>query len=123
MRTCAGWAWFSLDTVADVASRGFENGNSMKTALNGWLYLSTSAPKSPALTLFYDRVKTYGKRHFNLNISSVNPYAAPLYDAILLFARAATRVLEAGGEVNNGRAMLKAMKQVPHRRHCTPCSP
>ena len=59
-------------------------------------------------------MEAYGNAYFpGAGISDdavVDGYAASLYDAVHLFAHAATKVLEAGGDVRDGAAMTEAMK-------------
>ena len=62
---------------------------------------------------FDAQVKIYSQTHFNLTIpAAVSSYAASLFDAVLLFAHAATRVLASGGNVRDGTALVKAMTNI-----------
>ena len=110
-----GWAWIgtattpnSETTADDPAKRG-----RIEQGLHGWLYIKAAQPSQAALSDFYDSVKEYGEREpFGLSISAVDSFAVPLYDSIYLFAHAATRVLETGGKVSDGLAMVEAFKNV-----------
>ena len=84
----------------------------MKQALDGWLYIITAQIKSAKLSRFYDDVRSYSEQHFDVSPSSVDVYAIALYNAVYLFAHAATRVLREGGDVKNGLAMVEAMRGV-----------
>ena len=111
--TSPGWAWISTDTLpgAELAAHTSTRKRA-KIALFGWLYIWHAQSKLPGLAQFYQQVKTFGKRQFGLNISSVDPYAAQLYDSVYLYAHAATQVLAAGGAVNNGTAIVQAMLNI-----------
>ena len=42
----------------------------------------------------------------------MSPYSASLYNAVYLFAHAATRVLSDGGDSTNGTALVEAMRSL-----------
>ena len=69
-----------------------------KLALNGWVYTTLFTPKSQDLEDFSAIVSAYNEKYFGVNMTGwyTSSYTEPLYDAIYLFAHAATRVLEAG---------------------------
>ena len=108
-----GWAWFGTEDVA-----GAENAvdasirDRAKRALFGWLFILPAQTQSAAMNTFYDEVKEYGQQQFNLSISSVSSSAVQTYDAIFMYAHAATQVLAAGGKPNDGAALVKAMRNI-----------
>ena len=93
----------------------------------GWLSIVRLAPK---LDRFTERVAEYGKNFdMNLTADSVDTsylaicmracthtnacmyrYAPALFDAILLYAHAATRVLSEGGDLADGKAVTAAVR-------------
>ena len=110
--TTAGWAWLGLDNVP-----GSETGAAAgqidvaKASLDGWLYIepATAAPQA-----FFEMVKNRSSQFnviYNEN-EETNGFATSLYDAVILFARAATAIMDAGGSVRDGRAVVAAMKNV-----------
>ena len=82
-------------------------------------------------TRFLDDVRNYSQRYMNVSFSNVDNkakqwfgstgefwYAAALYDAVFLYARAATEVIDNGKNVdgadhpNIGEALVAAMKNI-----------
>ena len=62
---------------------------------------------------FAKQVSDYSKSHFNISVlpNMVNlEYSAALYDAIMLYAHAATKVLAEGGDLHDGEAVTKAVR-------------
>ena len=96
----AGYAWISASERNALLE------------MQGWLYVQPVLP-SHGMQVFAQQVKDYGKSHFNLSISveSVDlTYSAALFDAILLYAHAATRVLSEGGDLNDGKAVTATLR-------------
>ena len=56
-------------------------------------------------------IRTYICTHVFAHVCALF-HAAPLYDALLLYAHAATRLLELGGEVDDGLALVKVMENI-----------
>ena len=56
-------------------------------------------------------IRTYICTHVVAHICALF-HTAPLYDALLLYAHAATRLLELGGEVDDGLALVKVMENI-----------
>ena len=114
--TSVGWSWISSAQV--VGAEGmlqFQQRKRAKLALHGWLFvhrLSARSDQSVALEQFYEEVKTAANDYFNHNITSVGGHAANLWDAVYLFAHAATRVIAAGGSVNDGIGLVKEMRNI-----------
>ena len=109
----AGWAWFgSSGIVGAELTVDRTMRERAKTALSGWLYVMPAQLQAQALAQFYRKVKTYGRQFFGFNISTVNPEATQLYNAVYLYAHAATNVLAMGGTVSNGSAIVDAMKNI-----------
>ena len=62
---------------------------------------------------FAKQVSGYSKSHFNLTVSpdSVDlPYSAALYDAIMLYAHATTKMISKGGNLHDGEAVTAAVR-------------
>lgn len=58
-----------------------------------------------------EKIKTYAKEKFSVPSHdkipvSVPIYAAHLYDAVLIYARAVTEIIEKGGDIRNGTAIM-----------------
>ena len=102
----AGWAWIGTDTVPGAEHMVAASA----PALMGWLYMIVADNNSPKILNFYEDVKSYGGKYFDSAPDSVDVYSASLYDAVYLFAHAATRVIHGGGASNNGTALVEAMR-------------
>ena len=98
----AGYAWLLVEGSSTVSK-----------AQLGWLYL-TNFFQVDKRREFHSRVKDYDTMvRFNLSVDAkapVDEFAAPLYDAIELYARAATKVLSDGGDVVDGTAVTAALR-------------
>ena len=78
----------------------------------GWLWTRPLVP-SEGMHLFAEQVSDYSASSFNITISANDvdiAYSAALFDAIMLYARAATKVLSEGGRVHNGQAVSEAVR-------------
>ena len=100
----SGWAWLipqlNLETWVDSWN------------VLGWLYLSPLLP-SEGMQLFAEQVKDYTRSEFDISIpvDAVDlPHSAMLYDAIMLFAHAATAVLAEEGNLDNGLSLISKMR-------------
>jgi hypothetical protein len=109
----AGSAWLGLDTVAGAeafAADGPTSASAAKSALHGWVYFE---PSTVAPAAFFDRVREATRAHFPLQPGSgsspLTPFAANMYDAVMLFALAAT---SNSSRLSNGVPTLKAMTSV-----------
>ena len=96
-----GWAWVLTER------------NPAREALSvaGWLWFRPFLASD--MQTFAKQVSDYSKSHFNITVSpdSVNlAYSASLYDAIMLYAYSATRVLSMGGNLRDGEAVTAAMR-------------
>ena len=106
----SNWAWIIIDNMFND-ELAVQNQN-INDVLQGWISIIRTPTQPPALRQFYEQVEKHGQQHFQLNISSVDPHAVRLYDAIYLFAHAATHVLANKGAVSNGTAIVEAMANV-----------
>ena len=100
--TGKGWSWITLEK-----KRGVQ--------VEGWLFLQPHLP-SQGMQLFKEQVSAYTKSSFNLTITpdSVDlTYSVALYNAIMLYARAATKVLSEGGDLHDGQAVTEAVRSTP----------
>ena len=94
----AGFAWIILEERVAVLQ------------MQGWLHIR------PFLSVdemgeFREKVQEYSMSRFGLNSSVVDlPYSAALYDAIMLYAHAATKVLSKGGDLRDGKTMTAAFR-------------
>ena len=80
----AGWSWISDGGISGMYSymiRQTFSRNEATKALTGWLYLVERQPPEATMVSFHDKVKDYGRKKFGLEVSTVSPYAARLYDA------------------------------------------
>ena len=116
---------YDVDIVA-VASSAVVEGMTNETAwilmnapvdgvteqMQGWLYLRPLLP-SEGIQDFAKQVSDYTKKYFNITTSpdSVDlAYSAALHDAILLYAHGATKVMSEGGDLRDGEAVTKAVR-------------
>ena len=97
----AGWAWLTL----------LDDGMASLDMLF-WLYFRPFLA-SEAMQAFAKQVSEYSKSHFNVTVSpdSVDlVYSAALYDAIMLYAHAVTRLMSEGGDLRDGKAVTAAVR-------------
>ena len=100
--TRAGWGWVILEQRHATAD------------MQGWLFLR-SFFVSKAMKAFAEQVSDYTKSHFNISVSadSVNlAYSTALYDSVMLYAHAATKVLSEGGDLHDGQAVTEAVRSI-----------
>ena len=98
--TGAGWAWVLLYMLPPMQ------------AMQGWLYLRPLLP-SEGMEDFAQQVSDYSKSSFNISVlpESVDlTYSAAMYNSIMLYAHAATRVLFEGGDLRDGKAVTIAVR-------------
>jgi ABC-type branched-subunit amino acid transport system substrate-binding protein len=96
-----GWAWLVSEERTAVP------------AMAGWLSFRPCLASD--MQAFAKQVSDYSKSHFDITVrpESVNlAYSVALYDAIMLYAHAATKVLSEGGDLHDGVAVTKAMQNV-----------
>ena len=94
-----GWAWLVIEE--DIAVKG----------MAGWLWFTPFL--SSDMRSFAKQVSDYSKSHFNITVSpdSVQlTYSTALYDAIMLYAHAATKVMSEGGDLQDGEAVTDAVR-------------
>ena len=97
--TSAGWAWLVPEERVPVPG------------MAGWVWFRPFLASD--MQAFAKQVSDYSKSHFDLTVSpdSVNlVQSAALYDAIMLYAHAATKVLSEGGDLQNGTAVTEAVR-------------
>lgn len=82
-------------------------------AVRSLLVITGSPPSNPDYEDFKEIVSLYGEREpfnfpnpFNFQ-RKISVYAAYLYDAVILYAKAAHQHLEEGGEITNGTAIIQ----------------
>ena len=91
----AGWAWVQIEKIG-----------SGTTVMAGWLTIVGFLHSVPEG--FANQVSDYSEAYFNITVlpELVHlAYSAALYDAIMLYAHAATRVLSEGGNLRDGEAV------------------
>ena len=103
-----GWAWLGTDSVAgaEQGAMGTDLAHA-QAALHGWIYFEPNNTASPE---FFDRVKAASIADFGQQSGgeeSMRPYAANLYDAVMLFAVVAGKHPH---ELSNGRLIVEAMR-------------
>jgi ABC-type branched-subunit amino acid transport system substrate-binding protein len=94
-----GWAWLVLAEMLSVP------------AMAGWL--SFRPFLGSGTKAFAKQVSDYSMSHFNISVraDSVDlAYSAALYDAIMLYAYSATKVLSEGGDLRDGEAVTAALR-------------
>ena len=95
----SGYAWLvesEKDAVADMA---------------GWLCFRSFLASD--MQAFAKQVSDHSKSHFNITVrpDSVDlTYSAALYDAVMLYAHAATAVISDGGDLHDGEAVAAAVR-------------
>ena len=100
--TSTGWAWVSVPSRLPLVP-----------VIQGWLYLRPLLP-SDGSQVFTQMVSKFSKSHFNVTVvpASVDlAYSAALFDAIMLYAHAATKMMPEGGDLRNGEAMTAAVRR------------
>ena len=103
MEMTSGWSW-TLPGICTACA---------DTSLQGWLYLRPVLPKG--MQAFAEQVSNYARSSFNITIdaNSVDlTFSAALYDAVMLYARAVTKVVSEGGNVYDGRAVTAAVRSM-----------
>ena len=95
------YAWILMEMLTQATEQ-----------MQGWLYVQPFLP-SEGMQAFAKQVSDYTKSHFDIAASPdlVDlAYSVALHDAILLYAHAATKVLSAGGDLQNGTAVTEAVR-------------
>ena len=95
--TNAGWAWLMMEGLVAKATE----------EMHGWLYMRQFIP-SEGMHEFANQVS---KRAEDINPEAVNKvFSLMLYNAITLYAHAATKVLREGGALSNAEAVTSAVR-------------
>ena len=106
----SGWAWVHPHLNHPYRDqRGLYR--HLGRQMQGWIYLRPLLP-SHGMQAFAGQVSSYTKSRFNITISADSvdlTYSTALYDAIMLYAHAATKVLSEGGDLYNSQAVTAAM--------------
>ena len=107
----------ALETMTGEFGQGWtwtltEGHLSPTNLMTGWLHVQSFLP-SDGMQAFAKRVRDYTLSHFDITISADSvdlTYSATLHDAVMLYALAATKVLSEGGDVRDGLAVTKAVR-------------
>jgi ABC-type branched-subunit amino acid transport system substrate-binding protein len=108
--TNAGWAWIGVN----VPGAEYANTSQIdiaKVSLDGWLYIE---PTTAAPPQFFDMVRNRSSL-FNVSYRAnekTHVFAASLYDAVILFAHAATVMIDRNESLGDGRSVVAAMMNV-----------
>ena len=97
--TSAGWAWLLTEERASV------------TDMAGWLFFRPFLARD--MQVFAEQVSAYSNLHFQVVSSpdTVNlVFSAALYDAVMLYAHAATTVMSKGDDLHDGKAVTAAVR-------------
>ena len=95
-----GFAWL-LDEGSKIKDK----------SMIGWLYFRQFLAFD--MQTFAEEVSKYSKSHFDIAVSpdSVDlPFSAALYDEVMLYAHAATKVLSKGGDLQDGTAVTEVVR-------------
>ena len=99
----AGYAWILTEGLVARAPGDME----------GWLYVQVFLP-SVNMQAFAAQVTEYSHSRFGIPLSSAQDvdltYSQTLYDAVMLYAHAATKVLSEGGDLRDGQAVTAAAR-------------
>ena len=92
-----GWAWVGIDESIERAVQtvaiGPEEKYRITSALQNWLYLNTVKSQHPQLLEFYQQVKDYGAKYFNISYNTApeqSLFATSLYNAVHTYLCAQT---------------------------------
>ena len=99
-----GWAW--------VLPEEFNIPELTISQMDGWLYVQPLLP-SEGMQAFAEQVSQYTKSVFNITLPAdlVDlTWSVALYEAVMLYAHAATKVLREGGNLRNGSAVTEAVR-------------
>ena len=80
--------------------------------MDGWLHIQPLLP-SEGMQAFAEQVSQYTKSHFDITLPAdlVDlTWSVALHDAVMLYAHAATKVLQEGGDLRNGSAVTEAVR-------------
>ena len=104
LMTSVGWAWLLCQELIHKDNWGTED-------MRGFLFLRT-LPPSESMQKFKRQVSDYSKSSFNITLDEnlVDlAYSMALYDSIMLYAHAATKVLSKGGDLTVGNVVVNAV--------------
>ena len=81
--------------------------------LSGWIYFLPLL-RFEGMQAFAEQVMNYTQSHFGIVLNSSADvdltYSTALFDTVMLYAHAATKVLSEGGELTNGKAVTDAVR-------------
>ena len=103
LMTIHGWVWIVL------ADHEFHQ---RVVQMQGWLTVLPIV-YSGGMQAFAKQVSDYSKSNFNISINAGSvdlTYSVRLYDAIMLYAHAATKVMSEGGNLRDGKAVISAIR-------------
>lgn len=96
----SGWAWITPKERVLIPQ------------LQGWLFLRPLLA-SDKMQAFAQQVSDYSTSHFNITVAAdlVDlTFSAALHDAVMLYAHAATKVLNNRGDLHDGQAIASAVR-------------
>ena len=94
-----GFAWIVLEERAAVLQ------------MQGWIHIRPFRFEDNMVGKFREKVRQYTRSRFGLNSSDVDlMYSVALYNAIMLYSHAATKVLSEGGDLHDGKTMTAAFR-------------
>ena len=98
LMTSVGWGWLLLSDALRVSD------------MSGWIYFIPLLSEGTQ-AFAAEQVKDYSKSHFGISSDSVDlPSAVMLYNAVMLYAHAATAVQMEGGDLHDGQAVTAAVR-------------
>ena len=97
----SGWGWMLANGIIEGTP-----------PIQGWLYLRPFL-SSERMQAFSKLVSNYTKSRFDLPSTGLIDltYSAALYDGIMLYAYAATKLLSEGGDLRNGTSLTHAVRR------------
>ena len=109
------------ETVASCAAQeGMDNAfawivpeeRSASLPMQGWIFLRPLIP-AEGVQAFAEQVSDYTNSHFNFTLAADSvdlTFSIALYEAIMLYAHAATQLLSEGGNLNDGQAVTSKLR-------------
>ena len=94
-----GWAWLLMEKIVAVKD------------MAGWLWFRPFLGSD--MQSFAKQVSDYSMSHFNISVAADSvdlAYSVALYDAIMLYAYSAMKVLSEGGDLRDGEAVTAALR-------------
>jgi hypothetical protein len=101
----SGWAWILVEALGSLPGE-----------VQGWLCITRLAlPDSSRISSFFDRVQDSTEANFEMNVSTTgenyDPYKITLFNSIMLYAHAVTKLLMKGGfDLSDGQTVTEAIR-------------